>query len=75
MLKRTHGTPMTQLLQEALDRYVEPFGGAGGLLEGVVAEAGGAGAREGAATARAEGARAGAPAAGESASRRCPGSP
>jgi hypothetical protein len=46
VLKRIEGKPMTKLVQEALDRYLEPFGVAGGLLEGVVAEPGGAGAED-----------------------------
>jgi hypothetical protein len=39
-LKRFERRPMTKLLQEALDRYLEPHGGAGALIERGVAEFG-----------------------------------
>jgi hypothetical protein len=39
-LKRFEGRPMTRLLQEALDRYLEPHGGVDGLIERGVAEFG-----------------------------------
>jgi hypothetical protein len=39
-LKRFEGRPMTKLLQEALDRYLEPHGGVEALIERGVAEFG-----------------------------------
>lgn len=38
VLKEIDGRPMTKLVQEALDRYFEPYGGVDGLLEGGVSE-------------------------------------
>ena len=38
---------MTQLVLEALDRYLERFGGVGGLPEGAVAEPGRPSAKDG----------------------------
>ena len=38
VLKQIDGRPMTKLVQEALDRYLEPYGGVDGLLEASVAE-------------------------------------
>jgi hypothetical protein len=42
-LKRFEGRPMTKLLQEAVDRYLEPYGGVAGLIERGAAELGDAG--------------------------------
>ena len=39
-LKRFEGRPMTKLLQEALDRYLEPHGGVEALIERGVAQFG-----------------------------------